>query len=614
MLYEEFKNTISEFSSDLLNNITNEKNKLINIQKDLIDQLLVNKEKTFEILQDLEVSYSKKIEVKQNQINLLDDKISKLRADLSEEIKTFQIQHDLQPLKQKLMNAKEDNLSSFKQAKKKEINDLSSKINALDKECLLILKEKDNAMIETERNHKAKVAELERRMKLEVAKINESILTPVPNNVGKTEEELSESIFSKQKIKEIRKTGINEIAKIKLQYVNSIKKEKLAFNKINLQNEHDSQIIREEYNIKIAEMKYIREKHKRELEKHQDAYDFDTYIVVNDTKRDKLLEEKKIVNDFHLRMYQHSDTINRIEVKRNVTNEKITNQFLDKVKEIDLLQNQKFNELFTKRIESFQSTNKLLHEYLDEVISAFKNIIIQFVNNFWVEFYDSEKLFLSSIVFINYNPTNLNELSFKKAAETIETLNKKYQNMQEARYKKLINIIESNSKLILNQISVFINSISEYINGEADAGNVFYHEINKIINQLYLKNSETYNLINLNENKKINQMIENKKKNNDQETNNLKLEIDKVNSNYLSEHKDISDKKRNYDQEFDEKEKQILNSHHSYIASVKKNIELIKKKFNDDLKATQINITKENELETREIEQERKTKIKIGQI
>lgn len=614
MLFERFNNIIEEFSSDLMNNINSERTKSITVQKQILNELLVNKDNAIKILNDLEAEYARKTDTKQKQINSLNHKISQLREELNQSIQAFQIQHDLHPLKQKLMNAKEDKLSDIKQLKKKEINDLTAKINSLDKECLLILKEKDNAIAETEKNHRAKVADLERRMKLEVAKINESILTPVPTAVGKSEEELEDNAFSKQKVKEIRKNGINEIAEVKKKYLEAIYKEKLSFNKVFIQNQHDSKITREEYNIKIAELKYAREKHKRELQLAQDAYDFDTYIIINDTKKQKQLEEKAIVNDYHLRIYRHSDTINRIEVKKNLTNEEYNYLFLDKVNESDILQTKIFSGLFNNNQESLANTIKYFQEYLDKVVTSFNDALIDIINNYWANYYQNEKQFISALIMVNYQISELKDLSFQTAIEEVNQLQQKYQKLQDNRFKKLKNTIESNIKIIQNAIITYTNTIVDYLESETNAANLYFNDINKLINLAYSRNKEAYNQVNINNNKETNLMIENKKNTHDQEINELKNEINQINDAHLSEYNNITNKKKNYDKEFADKEKQILLEHQNYIASVKKNIEALKKKAHDELKTTQLALAKENAIEMKEIEIERRTKLKIGQI
>lgn len=614
MLFERFNNIIEEFSSDLMNKINSERTKSADMQKQVLNELLVNKDNGIKILNDLEAEYARKTDTKQKQINSLNHKISQLREELNQSVQAFQIQHDLHPLKQQLMSAKEDKLSGLKQLKKKEINDLTAKINSLDKECLLILKEKDNAIAETEKNHRAKVADLERRMKLEVAKINESILTPVPTAVGKSEEELEDNAFSKQKVKEIRKNGINEIAEVKKKYLEAIYKEKLSFNKVLIQNQHDSKITREEYNIKIAELKHEREKHKRELQLAQDAYDFDTYIILNDTKKQKQLEEKAIVNDYHLRIYRHSDTINRIEVKKNLTNEEYNYHFLDKVNESDILQTKIFSGLFNNNRESLANTIKHFREYLDKVVTSFSDALIDIINNYWANYYQTEKQFISTLIMVNYQISELKNLSFQTAIEEVNQLQQKYQKLQDNRFTKLKNIIESNIKIIQNAIITYTNTIVDYLENETNAANLYFNDINKLINLAFTKNKEAYNQVNLNNNKETNLMIENKKKTHDQEINELKNEINQINDAHLSEYNNIVNKKKNYDKEFADKEKQILLEHQNYIASVKKNIEALKKKAHDELKTTQIALAKENALEMKEIEIERRTKLKIGQI
>ena len=478
----------------------------------------------------------------------------------------------------------------------------------------LILKEKDNAIAETEKNHQVKITELERRMRIEVAKISESILTPAPITVGKVDDKSEDNTFSKQKIVEIRKNGINEIAKIKLDYLSEIHKEKLNFNKIRLQHEHDSHITREEYNLKIEELKFNREKHQREMLKSADEYDFNTYMILNESKKDKLLEEKDMVNKYHLRIYQHKDTIGRIEVNNNLKNEKVANDLIEKVEQNDKKQIESFQELFKNRNDNFLLQTNHLLEFLEKIRIIFCETLEEIVIQFWNKYYEDEKIFINSLIMMSYESKKHEDFSYKHYINKIEQLNKSYYKMQDSRYKKLRKLLDSNFKDLENQIRSIGKIIFQYTREELQAANLYYAELNQLVNSAYLQNKSFYDAKFNNVTNKTNQKFLNEKSLREAEINALKVEIEGINNNYLAEDNNIALKKKNYDLKFQNQEKQMLENQNDIIKNIKKNISLIKKKNKVDYKTISNRLAYEFQKQVKAVEVERKTKLKIGQI
>lgn len=613
-MFEALRETIEKYTVELINTINKEFEYAKEIDSTYINQLEDEFKNHNEILVSLESNFKTGIDKKQKQINILNDTIGNLRNQLELELKNFQPQHNHEQLKERLMRGKESELSDFLLAKKKEINDLNSKINALNKECLLILKEKDNAIAETEKNYKAKVLELERRMRLEVAKINDNILIPVPKAAGVVDIEAEDNKFSKQAIKDIRIEGINDIAKKKTKYFEDIYKEHENFSKVRLQNDKDSKITREEYNQKTSALKFSLNKIKREIKKAEDSYNFDVYKNINSVKRDKLLEEKAIVNEYHLRIYQHSDTINRIEVNKNIHNENITKDILNVISEYDLIQLSKNHDNHEKQFNALNQTFINYYNYLIKIYDEFCNNIKVILESFWERHFDTQKIFIESLIIMNFASTTSNNISYNDYSNQIKQLYLNYCKNQKVSLDKLDKILKDNIALIKNQVLVFHDSLMNYSKQEFDSLVTFNSEVAKVIANSFDQNLSSYNIEASTSNKNTNDIIKNKKDSHDIEVNELKTGIDSINDDYLKEEQSIELNKQNYYNEFDQNEEQELLNHKKYLESVKKNIANLNLEYKNNLISTKKDLKKNLRIDLKKVEEERKEKLKIGKL
>ena len=614
-MYEGFKNTITDFNNELLKNVQLEQAKAKDIQDETINLIVENKISAVDTLKTLEEEHVKSEEKKLLQIDFLNSKIKKLKVDLEEELKVFQKNHDIELLKQKLLTSKEDKLKDLRQTKKKAISDLTQKINSLDKECLLILKEKDHAIAETEKSHKARIIELERRLRIEVQRVNETILTPVPKNVGQIDPEIGEEVqFSKQKIRDIRKKGINEIAKIKTEYLEEIKKEKSNFTKIRLQHIYDSSITRQEYNLKIKDLVLQQEEIKVELQKAFDEYDFDAYIIVNESRKLNLLEEKNITNNYHQNIYKQEDTINRSLDNKRLRNEEAVQRLIEKVEAEDIKQLKHFEKGFNESTNSYIIQINLIKGFILKIKDLYCRLVEDIITEFWNQYYLDEARFVDALIMMTYGSPKFNDIKYKNYINQIIDLQSSYNKMQKQRYAKFKKIFYDNVKILENQFNIIHNTIITYSGSELDASKTYYASLSKIINTASRDNNSFYQGVTATVNSKNQANAKFQINLRDKEINVLRSEIEKINGDYLEEEASIASKKKNYNQKITEQKNSYLDKHNNLIKNIKDAMATSKTKYETDLRTGLKEINNEFKEEIKVIEKERKTKLKIGQI
>lgn len=157
MNYEEFAKKVDVIKQNLVSLIKQKekdsKDLILKINKSLFE----DKEYALVFLNSLEARLLENSQSKINQIQQLEQDIESLKEKLKQDISSYNQKHILDDDKTRLFSIKEEKLVEPRAKRKKEIQEINQKITLLDKECLQILKENDQALSEEEKNFKIKL-------------------------------------------------------------------------------------------------------------------------------------------------------------------------------------------------------------------------------------------------------------------------------------------------------------------------------------------------------------------------------------------------------------------------------------------------------------------------
>jgi hypothetical protein len=615
MKYEEFKTKVEEINLNLHQQLEQKQNALNLFQTETIQKLLENKNNQKEVLVNLETYFNNNEEEKNKYISSLKSVIIHFREELEKEVKLFKQNNDANIEKERLFSIKEDQLSDIKQARKKETQELNQKISTLDRECIITLKAKGLEYEEEEKNYRSKLADLEKKMRFEVQKISDSLLAPKVKSDLETEpQENNQDYTNTNEIKEIRRQGIQEIAKIKNKYFEDVKASDLAFNLYNCNFTKDNAILREEYNLQIEELKHIKKGVQEELQKAIDMYDFETYKKVNLADQKYRLEANQIVDRVHQKIYNYQTEILKSETTKNQLKEVDTVNIYNKVKEIDFNQVNGILGFLNNNTDFLDDAYKYLNDCFRKTMEIYQNLCINLINDFWDNFNKFERKFYESLIFLSYSTHCFNGFNYDVYYQEIDNLSKRFNKGQALKQEAFLKQMNTNYEKLLEQIDDIYFEAVNFKNQQVSDYNAYTQELQKIIVQAQkggYEFSRNYYLELQIQNDQRNK-LENDAKNN--EVNQLTLDNQNINDDFDLKTNELIQKITNYKKRMQANKKNEENLYKDAVKNINNNINSIKEKYKKELKATQTEIINKYRNEVKEVEKERLTKIKIGQI
>lgn len=616
MKYIDIKEKINTINQEYLQAVNTRLDADFELQKELLTNLKENKEKKEELFLALQNDFVENNHEKEEHFSLLQQEINKLVEDLNQEVLAYTQAHMAKKDKEQMLGDKENVLGQYKQQRKKETQDINIRINTLDKECISILKTKALEFEEEEKNHKFRLQELDKKMRFEVNKISDEILTPLfndnPDELDKIQK--NQAYRNDKKIQKLRVDGINEIAQIKLRYAGEIRKEKLNFINYACNYEKENALLREEYNQRIETLKYEKSRIQDNLQSKLDLYDFDVYRQENELEQKYGLEEIAITKKYRDEVETKEKEI--FDEKKVFANEQFTKTvtIINEISNHDNAQIEIIKNDLISKSNVFNENLLSFHETFSKAISGYLDMLKALIDTFWDNFYAQEEM-LNELVIHSTFAINLYETyDYKEYVEEVDRTFNSFKKEQQASLKKHSKQIKD----LFMKIFAILKEIKDF--------NTIY---NKDTHEKLLCFSS--NLLSIVSRSKESQLAKAKAtftkdslekqgirdevllgiKKEQQERANKEKEIK---TNFNKKKNELEDKIKNYTSKQDSLRKSKEVVYKGLLKEIATNMTNIRKKYVDDLHNQTIKINQEYKQEQKAIEEERITKIKVGQI
>lgn len=605
MKYEDFISKLNELHENLTNQLKTKHNDFLSMQNGVIDKLMNNIVQEKESLGQLEASLSKNEEEKNQHISTIKSIITHLKGELENDLANQKASYNSKEFHERLISQKEEVLSGILNPKRKEVEALKQKINTLDRECLLNLKAKAVEFEEEEKNLKLKIADIEKRLKFEIQKISDAILIPIKEDGDNTE---NQAITDPEEIKAIRLKGLNDIVAIKKKYSNEIKQAELNFNNYQGKFKLENDILREEYNLKIEELKFVVNKRQIEIQAELDLYDLQSYKKVNQYERDNEQKFSDTKFKYQAKITSYQDNVIKVDYEKNDVHWHNMRTVLDELKEIDINQVDGFNTLY----EENENILNLLKTSLLNMLENYQEFMITVFNEYWESYATFLKRMVNIFMMNKYNSFSLNNFTYDKNYKLINRAVNNFLNLEKNMFNDYLHMITNWFYDINKKVQELHQLHMKHQKIRSDKYEEFAKELKRLVNQaqtdgvthLQEKNTEALKLI---EDKKLSYKTENEIY--------IKEVNDNLNAAYLK-FKEIDDKLNRNIEEVNQKKVQDLEKlkleYQNNLKTIKENISKIKLKAKKDLKIKEKEINQKYENEFRDIDEEYKTKIKIG--
>lgn len=613
MSYQDF---IKKMQSSLhdLHTILEEKNQMVSQwNQQFAIELSENKDYAFAVLASLENDFLTHEDQKKKQLSDIQLLIDTIHLEFQKTVEEYQKSHQVEKDKTRLLKLKEDNLAEFRQQKKKEIQDLTQKMNAFDKECIQLIKDNNLHLEEEDKVTKTKLAELDKRLKFEVNRVNETLLTPFANDADK-QEAIKQGNYNKEEEITLRNNGIDEIAKIKQKYMNEMKEIELAFHFYQSNVIRNNEILREEYNLKIEQIKFNRQNANISLQEASDRYDFDTYQQLNQFELDYNLEANKIRLFYQGKLKEENQKRIQLVIEEQEGKGKDFSMLFDQVqlfdqKQIELLEKQ-LDKNHVQFFQSVQDTTK----YMESIAQSVKELVTAIVLSAWKSIENNMQSLQNNMVFNLYSLSKLEGFDYSVYANELVKIIQEFTVSEQNQLQKFDKLIMDHFKDYIRQMKNTLTDITEFF---AEQKN----QQNHLINQMKKMNNRLYRQANQDASDKFTHFyngIETQKKNQEEQTTkehqNLLQDNKKANELFVEKTLALKQKKEHYQLRKRNDDYRNAMSYQSLIDSIKENINQIKKRYKENLKLGQSTIQQKYKNILKDIELERKTKRKIGQI
>ena len=576
--------------------------------KKLIDDKIVSKTK----VELLESKYQQNDENNNQNISTIKSIIQHLQSELEKVISEYNASHNSVQDKELILSIKEEKLSDFKQAKKKAIFDLNQRINTIDRECILSLKAKLIEFEEEKNLFKNKLNDIEKKMRYEVSKIENEILSPEI----KTSSEL-ENNHNYQNTKEVidfRKDGINQIAKLKKKYNKDIRDLEIKFAKYEAEYNRDNRILREEYNLQIEALKYEKLRLQREMDIANVEYDFGAYKQANINEKTYKDEKANFKKAYYEKIKDNYNKINTID---NNYNKVSYDQTVDLLNNITVEDNMRLDDIYKHLVDTnnnFYNRTKDLNELLNTIVSNYLLVFENLLVTHWNNIYSLEKTLYESLLIADYHSYSFNEFNYNSYRDKIKSLYKQFKSDQKDRLNDFNKQLKISIERILNEILVISKNYSNYINEEVNSFNK-YLSLFKNINGLSLKDGIlSANNNYLSKEDRIKQNFANVNNNLNNLNNEIINDFAFSNEEFNLNCKELEDKIKKYQLKNENIQKNDMADYNSIVNNINNNIKDAKNEFSNILKKKKKEANNKFNNEVKNITKDQKTRLRMGQI
>lgn len=562
-------------------------------------------------VEKLENQYRKSDEDNSLKISQLKSVIIHLEEELQKAITEYDNTHNSVMDKEVILSQKDEVLNETISLHKKTIAELKQKISTLDRECILNLKAKLVEFEEESNIFKNKVNDIEKRMKFEVGKIENEILTPTINVDPNSE---SQSYVNSKELREYRVKGINEIASIKQKYYKDIRDLEIKFYKLEAEYDKDNKILREEYNLQIEELKYEIIKVERSIKVLLDEYDFNCYKTVNNNELTYQTRKIEISREQNSKINEYIKKIKDQDSKANTSWLTESVDVFNTISSLDNKVNKSWNEYNLDNLKDLKTISNHVVESMKKTVEIFVSLFTKILNS---QLKSSSKLtedFLNGLIISTYKSYNFKDFNYDTFNEELRKLIVNYNNKRESNLSNFINLQKDSITNLLNQLKVISTNFDNYISEEIKTINASSNSFESLFTKAALAGVESANLYyktraeltegNFNNQNSKQKAIEDE----------LNAKLNEANAIFKAREDELNSKANNNDLMYKQDKQKDLESFNQVISSINKNIKNAKNDYLLVVKNKKIEANKKYDTLVKEIKTDQKIKIKIGQI
>lgn len=478
-----FQKEIEEYDKSINKNIT----KLLAPKKTFNQEFLIEEKNLNKMFKENKVFKDE-----------LTSKVLKIDEDTKLKIEAFINELNIQGEIQKLIHNENDQYREVWLLKKKKRQELNHKINSLERELAQKIKEASELKVYEEKQYKARIQEELRKLNIDLQRASiattksyneiEKQLLYINDNKGINE--------SKKKIREIRKAGLDEQEKIKIQYYEVIYNLGIDFTNLKLKIEDDIAKTTYDYTVRInileserlqmeLEEKHDNLQHLNEVEKKSHAHLIELKSKENQFKKESysflINEEKNLYQTSLLDEKTFFEGLNLLETK---------SMDFDK-KQIEVLK----STLLDPEIVSTHYAE--IEKLIVAIIKSMTNLVFDNLEDMVARRFSYYEKIISQLIIATKHQKSVLFENFSKYYEkvTIE-LNKEIE-----KEKRTLNDTKTNMenilKVILSSIDSFFKEIDILSEKEKTENNEFVNNLQKIFDEcIGVSIDETTNDIN----------------------------------------------------------------------------------------------------------------------
>ena len=296
-----------------------------------------------------------------------------------QQIESFKGENNLDYIKEGFINKKEEQLKDLMALIKKNKQEHTYKINALERDFTAKTKDIENEIKEIKKAYKSKTTELSRKLDFEIKKVQEQAKrksSPLDKELLVVNEPIHIKTINNE-IKKIRIEAIEEIYNLTKEYLKESQDIEIEYQEYLIRKEDEIRIYREQVNMKIAELKEKIELLNIDEKVNNYSYDSnyheylinkekDNLLSLNEFEQQYLLELVDIKKEFFQNIYQFNQKKHQYLVNyQNLLDLNVDLEIDNLLKEKEYLY-QSFNNQITL-------LNNLIQNLIDTITQTIKD-------------------------------------------------------------------------------------------------------------------------------------------------------------------------------------------------------------------------------------------------
>lgn len=605
MNYQDFEKKINKIYEDLTNYIMQNQISEDKFIQNILEQNKDNLNIKLELLKSIE---NKIVQDQNNHETFLKktkEFLEEKCKELEKDVLSYQNTHTADQKKVELLLKKDEELHEFRIATKRERSELTTKLNNLEREYHTKSKEIDEILLDEEKKHKTKLADLSKKLSFDLQKHVDDVIkecSEFEKQLLKTNQK-SEITKIKKEILAIRKYGFETETKMKETYYLDLKSELFTYSK-NYETQKLSQdIIKHDYALRIENIKHqikmldYKEENANKLHDFKDEERLIDFLKNNDEKT--LAMKHDYVNLFQTENEKVLESLSNLYKIKTSDYASLFEEF----SKSDLSQVDIFEPVYSYNYEQKILKMKEISSSLTQIVNSYKDYTMFLLGELLEEQTNiNQKMYET---FLMFYLENIVEFSFQESILALKTLNEEFHKQQRARLENFKKNMNVSFRLIVKQIEIMLDGLLEYQKAEHQEAKTFLYNVKEILrnrnDEIKKYNQEIAEECKRNHYAKrmpyIQTDIENKGK--------LTVEFKTAEENYQAELKALRVRQNEYLGLF------LVNNYKNRMKDIKNELAMSKKKYKETILKLENDLRLQHKANIRLINHEHRDKLKL---